>query len=290
MLHYLCQELTRQECDTLKFMCERDIPRARLESIQGPQDFFRVLESQHKLSADRMDYLLHRLRHLNRQDLVRKAEQFRNTHQSAHLSTVDDVYSENIAVSLKPAATHDYRKDDADLEENFAPRDVLVRQHQQLRRQTDCQIEDNRTTVDERTIHLTSRQMETGLLLNRESYGDLRQSVGINEEVFNTGRRNGVQGSRNHDADMPCYSMRRKPRGDYNFRELIWILERVNGIMLKLRLRVCMYVCARAGGRAFTDMAMGPNFVTNPTQLINSSTQPIKIQKFPTQPVAVSQR
>lgn len=207
MLNNLCQELTRQECDTLKFMCERDIPRARLESIQGLQDFFRVLENQRKLSPDYLEYLLHMLKQLNRQDLVRKVEQFRNTGQRP--CAVDRQHSENIAVSLTEAATNlcDQSQDN----KSRVLREVAVRQHQQQRASTDRQTVDNRTTVDERTIHRLSRQIQTGLLSGRED-----DALCIGGEVFNVGRPNGVQAPQDCDI-MPYYSMRRKPRGNRFF-------------------------------------------------------------------------
>jgi hypothetical protein len=72
LLHEVCQELTRDNIANLKFLSASSISKSKLDSLQTAQDLFLVLERQRLITADSVDFLVTKLREINRHDLATK--------------------------------------------------------------------------------------------------------------------------------------------------------------------------------------------------------------------------
>ena len=66
----ISNQLTRQDLDLLKFMCEQDVPKSRMERVVSGTDLFNALEERGKLSVKNLGYLADILRSIGRSNLV----------------------------------------------------------------------------------------------------------------------------------------------------------------------------------------------------------------------------
>ena len=102
----------------MKFLCQRQISRAAMETIREARDLFRALERQRLIKPDDLIFLHSLLRDSARDDLAKKVERYQNSLQRQSVSDYSlrstrparetgnfsaTVTSPNLAVSMKPA-------------------------------------------------------------------------------------------------------------------------------------------------------------------------------------------
>ena len=63
-------QLSRQDLDYIKFLCEDDVPRSRMERVRSGTDLFNALEERGKLSVKNLAFLVNVLTTINRAPLV----------------------------------------------------------------------------------------------------------------------------------------------------------------------------------------------------------------------------
>ena len=66
----ISNQLSRQDLELLKFFCENDVPRARMERVRSGTDLFNALEERGKLSARNLSFLVNILGSINRGQLI----------------------------------------------------------------------------------------------------------------------------------------------------------------------------------------------------------------------------
>ena len=72
-LHEVCEGLTNSDLDTAKFYCrDQGVSRMKLDSMNTPQDMFRILEQAQLVSEHNLSFLKIILEQLERDDLLRK--------------------------------------------------------------------------------------------------------------------------------------------------------------------------------------------------------------------------
>lgn len=66
----ISNQLSRQDLELLKFLCENDVPRARMERVMSGTDLFNALEERGKLSVKNLGFLVEALKSIGRMKLV----------------------------------------------------------------------------------------------------------------------------------------------------------------------------------------------------------------------------
>ena len=54
----IADEITNDQFDMMKFLCEDDLPKGRLDSIENPREFLNFLRIRGKIGPDDVSYLV----------------------------------------------------------------------------------------------------------------------------------------------------------------------------------------------------------------------------------------
>ena len=66
----ISNQLSRQDLDCIKFMCEDDVPRSKMKCVRSGTDLFNALEEHDRLSSKNLGFLVQVLTAINRAQLV----------------------------------------------------------------------------------------------------------------------------------------------------------------------------------------------------------------------------
>lgn len=90
-LQRISQQLTADDLDYLKFLCEWEIPESsrRMESVRSGMDLFNLLRDESKLSIDNLVFLTRILSSIRREHLLSKTLGFAAASQASSLSTTE---------------------------------------------------------------------------------------------------------------------------------------------------------------------------------------------------------
>jgi len=112
LLCKLCDDLTRKDLDSLKYLCEEDLRRAVVDKIKSTEDLVMALEKQQLITRSNLGYLVTQLVTIQRHDLVNKINVFRNeTPPGESLSAVPCHTSEALTRIQSQMSQIDLNKD-----------------------------------------------------------------------------------------------------------------------------------------------------------------------------------
>ena len=76
----IADEITGDQLDRMKFLCENDLPKGRLDSIDNPREFLNFLRTSGKIGRDDVSYLvslLESIRNIQLADTVKELGEIR---------------------------------------------------------------------------------------------------------------------------------------------------------------------------------------------------------------------
>jgi len=58
LLLEIADEITKDQLDKMKFLCEDDLPKGRLDSIENPREFLNFVRMRGKIGPDDLSYVV----------------------------------------------------------------------------------------------------------------------------------------------------------------------------------------------------------------------------------------
>lgn len=73
-LLHIAEDITEDELDKLKFLCQEDLPKGTLESVKTPRAFFELLCERGKICLGNVTYLENLLENAGNKQLANKVK------------------------------------------------------------------------------------------------------------------------------------------------------------------------------------------------------------------------
>ena len=195
MLHNVCQELTAENVSDFLFLCEHQIARSRRDQIKNPRDLLYALEQLKLVAPDSLHFLSSKLAEIRRQDLARKVEEHCQRHGVQHLRgdwNIQPNSDSKVGGQSAPSLISDTWKERPNQAVSYNPARCLERDDAVPL----IPLMPASENTDRQEIHVIPQTPDDGVGYD---YGGELVARGI---------------AASSDADMPCYTMDKIPRGN----------------------------------------------------------------------------